>query len=196
VLAAGAGSRFGARTKPLAELEGRPLLAHVVAAAVAADVSAVHVVVGHDGDAVAAAARAAGDVVVVPNPDHAEGQATSLIAGLASAEASGAEVVVVLLADEPDVTPAAIAAVTRTVAPGGAEAARARYDDGVGHPVAFARRLLPRLRREVAGDRGARDVLARIDVEEVAVPGPRPADLDRPEDLRERARDEVRRGRR
>jgi molybdenum cofactor cytidylyltransferase len=193
VLAAGTGSRFGG-TKPVADLEGRPLVAHVVAAAVAAGVDAVHVVVGHDGGAVAAAARDAADVEVVDNPAYAAGQATSLRAGLASAEAADADVAVVLLADEPDVTPDAIAAVTAAIAIGGDAgdvgpvAARARYDDAPGHPVAFARSVFSRLRDEVGGDRGARDVLAGLDVVDVPVAGRRPRDLDRPEDLERRRR--------
>jgi molybdenum cofactor cytidylyltransferase len=193
VLAAGTGSRFGG-TKPVADLEGRPLVGHVVAAAVAAGVDAVHVVVGHDAEAVAAAAQDAADVEVVHNPGYAAGQATSLQAGLVSAEAAGADVAVVLLADEPDVTPEAIAAVTDAIAVGGGAdltgpiAARARYDDASGHPVAFARSVFGRLRDEVGGDRGARDVLAGLDVHEVPVAGRRPRDLDHPEDLERRRR--------
>jgi molybdenum cofactor cytidylyltransferase len=159
-----------------------------VAAAVAAGVDAVHVVVGHDGEVVAAAANEAGEVAVVHNPAYASGQASSLHAGLVSAEAAGADVAVVLLADEPDVTPEAIAAVADATGAGQAAAARARYDDAAGHPVAFARSVFGRLHDEVAGDRGARDVLADLDVVEVPVAGRRPRDLDRPEDLEQRRR--------
>jgi molybdenum cofactor cytidylyltransferase len=188
VLAAGTGSRFGS-TKPLAEIDGRPLIDHVVTAAIAAQVDAVHVVVGHDADAVAAAARAAGAAEVVVNARFAAGQSTSLAAGLAGAQAAGADAAVVLLADEPDVSAHAIAAVAAAVTgDDDVEAARARYDDAPGHPVAFSRAVLGRLRREVTGDRGARDVLAHLEVREVRIAGPRPRDLDRPEDLAERTR--------
>jgi molybdenum cofactor cytidylyltransferase len=64
----------------------------------------------------------------------------------------------------------------------GATAARARYDDAPGHPVAFSRAAFGRL-LSVEGDRGARDLLADLGVVEVVVPGPRPRDVDTPDDL-------------
>jgi molybdenum cofactor cytidylyltransferase len=180
VLAAGRATRFGA-TKQTADLDGRPLIGHVVAAAHAAAVDEVLVVVGHDAEAVAAGAASGGTVTAVTNPDFAHGQATSLAAGLRAAAGTAAEVAVVLLADEPDVTATAIGAVAAAVT-GPVTAARARYDDAVGHPVAFARSVWPRL-TALRGDRGARDVLADLGVEEVAVAGRRPHDLDTPEAL-------------
>lgn len=186
VLAAGRATRFGA-TKQVAELDGVPLVTRVVAAARgASSVDAVQVVVGHDADAVAAAARSAGPVEVVVNPAHAVGQSTSLRAATVSAAAAGAEVLVVLLADEPDVTAEAIDLVVASVDDGGL-AARARYDDGVGHPVAFAGAAFDRL-LTVEGDRGARDLLTELDVREVPVVGSRPPDLDTPGDLAARQR--------
>jgi molybdenum cofactor cytidylyltransferase len=185
VLAAGSATRFGA-TKQLAELDTRPLVTHVVDAALAARADVVVVVVGHDGDRVAAAAAEAGPVMVVANPDHLAGQSTSLRTGIAAAQRAAAEVAVVLLADEPDVSVAAIDAVISAVADG-APAARAGYEDGPAHPVAFARRTFEAL-LEVAGDRGARDLLADLGVNEVPVAGPRPGDLDTPADLEARRR--------
>jgi molybdenum cofactor cytidylyltransferase len=187
VLAAGHGERFGA-TKQLAEVDGLPLVGHVVATAHAAGVGRVLVVVGHEGDAVATAAARGGDLEVVDNPDHADGQSTSLRAGiLAASRHPDAEVAVVLLADQPGIT----ADVVRTVAAAvlqGPEAARASYADGPGHPVAFARRVWPRL-TEVTGDAGARHLLAELEIAEVPVGGRVPGDVDTPRDL-----DELRRG--
>lgn len=186
VLAAGRASRFGA-TKQLVEVAGRPMVARVVATAhTARRVDAVHLVVGHDAAAVADAARRAGPVHVVVNEGHAEGQASSLRAGIASATDAGAAVAVVLLADEPDVAAAVVDAVVGKVA-AGAPAARARYREGPGHPVAFAVGVFDRL-RGVTGDRGARDLLDDLDVREVAVDAARPDDVDTPEDLARRTR--------
>ncbi len=183
VLAAGSASRFGT-TKQLAELDGQPLVARVVTAALAADhVDAVHLVVGHDGDAVTAAARrAGGELEVVVNADHAAGQATSLRAGVVSAEAAGAVGVVVLLADEPQVPAQAIDRVAAAVRAGSADAVRARYEDAAGHPVGFRRAVFDQL-RAVTGDRGARDLLATLSVVEIPVAGRRPRDIDTPDDL-------------
>jgi CTP:molybdopterin cytidylyltransferase MocA len=181
VLAAGQGRRFGA-TKQVAEVDGLPLVAHAVQVAHAAGIGRVLVVVGHDAEAVATAARRGGPVEVVVNPDPADGQSTSLRAGIAAAGAVGADdVAVVLLADQPGVGAGVVRDVVGAIE-GDVEAARARYDDGAGHPVAFARRVWPRL-TGVTGDRGARDLLADLATVEVAVSGVAPRDVDRPDDL-------------
>lgn len=194
VLAAGSARRFGA-TKQLARWRGRTLVEQVVAtASSASSVDRVVVVVGHDGAAVAAVVSRwsdggtpeVGGVEVVANPDHMAGQASSLRVGLAAAEAHGAAAVVVLLADEPEVTPAAVDAVVAALG-GEVVAARAAYDDGVGHPVALAASTLARLRAQVRGDRGAGPLLADLGVVEVPVAGVRPRDVDHPADLPTRA---------
>jgi len=177
VLAAGAGARFGA-TKQLAPLDGRPLVAHVVATACAAGLDPVHVVVGHDAERVAAAVPGA---VVVDNAAAADGQATSLAAAVTAATGTDATVLVVLLADEPGVTTTAIAAVVAAQA-GGATVARAVYDDRPGHPVAFDRSVWAQL-LEVTGDRGAQQLFDRLPVTPVRVAGPAPTDIDTPADL-------------
>lgn len=175
VLAAGGGRRFGG-TKQLVELADRPLIAHVVAAARDGGVDEVVVVVGHDASAVAQAARAEHDVRIVDTPAVAAGQSASLGAGVAAALDLDAEVVVVLLADQPEVAPAAVQAAAAAVRDG-ASVARLRYEDGPGHPVAFARRVLARL-TELRGDRGARGLLDELGVVEVAWGGAAPVDLD------------------
>jgi molybdenum cofactor cytidylyltransferase len=179
VLAAGRATRFGA-PKQLVEVDGLPLVAHAVRTAGAAGLAPVLVVVGHEGDAVAAAALRGGEVQVVENPDHAAGQSTSLRVGLEAAAGTDAEVAVVLLADQPGIDPTLVRAVVAAV--GGAEAARARYDDGPGHPVALARSVWPRA-AAVSGDRGARDLLRELEVVEVVVAGAAPRDVDHPADL-------------
>ena len=175
VLAAGGGRRFGG-TKQLALLGGRALVGHVVAAAAAGGAEQVVVVVGQDAPAVTQAARDQQPVHVVPTPDVAAGQAASLVAGIEAAVTLDAEVVVVLLADQPEVAPEAVRAVTAAVR-GGAPVARVRYHDGPGHPVAFAARVLGRL-GALRGDRGARELLGELGVVEVAWDGPAPVDLD------------------
>ncbi len=181
VLAAGAGSRFPG-TKQVAEVDGLPLVAHAVATAHASEIDRVLVVVGHDGEEVARAAGRGGAVQVIWNPDHRHGQSSSLRAGIdAASELEGVEVVVILLGDQPHVSPEAVRGVTAAVR-GGAEAARARYDDGPGHPVALARRVWPRIVR-VEGDVGARTILPTLALTHVRVPGRAPVDVDTTSDL-------------
>ncbi len=84
---------------------------------------------------------------------------------------------VLLLGDQPGVTPEAVAALLA----GRGEAALAvcRYDDGRGHPFAFGRAVFGEL-AELHGDKAVWKLLERRpeDVAEVAVPGPVPLDVD------------------
>lgn len=178
VLAAGRAARFGA-TKQLAEVAGRPLVLHVVDTARRAGLDPVLVVVGHDAARVRAVLPA--DVDAVDNPAFADGQASSLRAGVAAATRTDAGALVVLLADQPGVTVEAVQAVVAAHETGRL-VARASYDDRPGHPVLFDRSVWPAL-AEVTGDAGARQLLDRLSVAEVDVPGPCPPDVDHPEDL-------------
>jgi choline kinase len=74
ILAAGAGSRLRdvAPVKPLVEVGGMSLIRHALAALAAAGVARATIVVGHEGEAVAASARAGAiPVDIVTNPDWA-----------------------------------------------------------------------------------------------------------------------------
>ena len=125
VLAAGEGRRFGG-PKQLASLAGRPLLAHVVAAARAA-LDPVVVVLGARASEVRAGVALDG-VRVVECDEWAEGMSASLRCGLGALP--GASAVIVLLADQPRVTPEVVRAVLAAGAP-----ARAAYGGVPGHPV-------------------------------------------------------------
>lgn len=187
VLAAGRGERFTAGTKQLATVAGRSLVGHAVATARSAGIERVAVVVGHDGEAVAEAARMQDpDVQIVDNPDHRTGQASSLTAGIvAVARDERVRIAVVLLADQPGIGPETVRAVVAAVRDG-APAARASYADAPGHPAAFSRGVFDRL-TAVEGDQGARHLLDELDVAHVLVAGPLPRDIDTVADL-ERAR--------
>lgn len=180
VLAAGVGQRFGSATKQLAVLDGKPLVRHGVDAALAAGVDEVVVVLGHAADAIEAVLPPDPRVRTVTNPRYAEGQSTSVVAGIASLD-DDTGTAIVLLADQPGVSPRAIQAVVDAVEQG-ADVARADYDDQASHPVAFAREVWPSL-RQLRGDAGARQLLSRFDIESVPIPGPAPRDIDEPVDL-------------
>jgi len=178
VLAAGRSTRFDG-LKQLAEIEGRPLVAHAVDAARQGGLDPVLVVLGHAAPMVEAALPVG--AVPVLNPRYAEGQATSLIAGVEAADTAGADALVVLLADQPGIDPTAVEAVATALA-AGSPVVRATYDDRPGHPVGFARSTWARL-LELTGDEGARQVIDELSPRDVPVAGPCPADIDTADDL-------------
>lgn len=160
MLAAGAATRFGA-PKQLADLDGMPLLEHVLRTMTAAPVGRVVVVLGAGADEVAMAVDLHGAEPVVC-ARWEEGQSASLACGLA--ELAGCEAVVVTLGDQPRVSPDAIRRVIS--ARNGAAAVRATYNGTPGHPVLLERELFAQL-RNVSGDKGARNLLLSVNVLDV-----------------------------
>lgn len=179
MLAAGSSRRLG-RPKQLLEVDGRPLLQHVIDAAAAAGPVQLVVVLGHAEREIRAAIALPSGAVVVVNPDFATGQASSLRVCMGALSGSVNRAVVVL-GDQPRVTPKAIRAVAEALGP----IARATYGGVPSHPVAFDRALWPEL-AAVEGDRGAREVLIAHAREVVAVEmgGDPPGDVDTDEDYR------------
>lgn len=104
VLAAGRGKRFGAASKLLADVDGRPVLRHVVEAALAARLDPVIVVLGAGAEAGLQALAGLDDarLRVVFNPGWKSGKASSIETGL-RAVPSDAPGVVALLGDMPRV---------------------------------------------------------------------------------------------
>jgi len=156
VLAAGRSSRMGAH-KLLLPLGGRALVTYAVAAACASMADPVVVVLGHDADRVRAA-LAQGRYRTVTNAAYGEGMATSLRAGLAALPpVAGA---IVILADQPLMTAAAMDAVIAEARRHPGAVVRAAYEGRAGHPVCFPARLFPEL-LAATGDEGGRAVLGR-----------------------------------
>ncbi len=181
ILAAGRGSRMG-RTKQLLPLEGRPVLAHVIAAARGARVDEVVVVLGYDAASIRDALGPVEGVRFVDNPDFGRGQSSSLSLGLDALDARS-RAAVVLLGDQPSVTSSDIDRVVDSFFAGEALAARAVYENAgkelQGHPTVLGRALWDEI-RALGGDRGAREVLLRHGeaVMRVALERPVPPDLD------------------
>jgi nicotine blue oxidoreductase len=178
VLAAGEGSRFGG-PKQLAELDRRPLLEHVlITLAAVPAVERTVVVLGARADEIRARVDLHGAEPLVCE-SWVEGQAASLRAGLTALDdVDGA---LILLGDQPGITPAAIEAVLAHF--DGTRPLRAVYDGTPGHPVVMPRALIPRA-LELQGDEGARELLEisgvrRIEVGHLC----EPADVDTPADL-------------
>jgi CTP:molybdopterin cytidylyltransferase MocA len=188
VLAAGAGTRFGATPKQLATLGDRPLLQWAIDAQTAVDpelVSPVIVVLGSCAEQVRPEIEF-GRAQAVVCTDWESGQSASLRLGLRALD--GAERVIVTLGDAPLVSSELIARFAQEPDPG---PLRAVYDGRPGHPVALGREQIRTL-LGVDGDRdeGARALLrgART-IEAGHLCSGR--DVDTPEDLEE-VRDEAR----
>ena len=182
VLAAGAARRFGGG-KLLAEVGGRPLILHVLGNLADAPVDEKIVVVGADAEGVRAACAPFG-VRVVENPEWAEGQSTSVRAGILAC-GQEARAAAVLLGDQPLVGKGAIEKLVGAFE-GGARVAVATYGGKRRNPVLFAREFWPVLLDELSGDEGARSVLRRHADLVVEVPCDavaEPSDVDTREDL-------------
>ena len=152
ILAAGAGTRYGPAPKLLAELDGQPLLDHVVVAARAArSVDRIVVVLGAHADAVRGGADLAG-AEVVECAQWEQGQAASLRCGLGAL--TGAGRVLVLVGDQPRVSAAAIDRLA-----GEPPGSRAAYGGSPGHPAVLDGALMAKA-ATLEGDRGLRDVVA------------------------------------
>ena len=181
VLAAGAGSRFGGG-KLRASLDGRPLVRHVIDAAVAAGLDPVVVVVP-PGDAFAGLDL--GPARSVTNPQPQEGLSSSVRIGLRALEGDAVDAAVILPGDQPRVRSEVIERLVAAAAQrAGTPFIVPRYrDDAAPNPI-LARRSIWRLADELAGDRGFGPVLAAHPelVGHVPVDGTNP-DVDTVEDL-------------
>ncbi|MEK0082780.1 NTP transferase domain-containing protein [Benzoatithermus flavus] len=184
VLAAGQSRRMGGPNKLLLPIAGKPMVRHVVEAAVASRAAPVIVVLGHQQHEIRQALRGL-KVQFVHNPDHAEGLSTSLKAGLAAvpAEADGA---VVCLGDMPRVSAGLIDRLIGAFNPIERRAIVVPTRHGKrGNPVLWGRAYFPEM-QAVAGDVGARhligrhaDAVAEVETEDDAAL----LDIDTPEAL-------------
>jgi molybdenum cofactor cytidylyltransferase len=189
VLAAGRGTRMAGQNKLLAEIGGTPIVRRSVEAALASRAARVIVVTGHDAASVRNALRGL-DVVIVHNPDYAEGLSTSLRKGIASVPAE-MEAALIVLGDMPFVTPQLIDALSA------AQEADAEalivvpvYDGKRGKPVLWHRSLFAEL-QGIEGDKGARDLFSRYERRLVEIPVTDDAvliDIDTAEELKRYAR--------
>lgn len=177
VLAAGAGTRFHpSRSKLLAELDGRPLLEHAIAAQTEVmALERVVVVLGARAEEIRSAVHfGRADVVVCE--DWGRGPSASLKAGLAAVR--NADKVIVTLGDMPLMSAALVSrfvdAPPRT---------RAIYDGRPGHPVVLGPGELVALQGGDGESVGAREL---VDGGHVIECGDSPCrlDIDTPEDLR------------
>jgi molybdenum cofactor cytidylyltransferase len=134
------------------------------------------VAIGGAADDVRASVDLSGAEVVI-NDAYGEGCSSSIAAALAVVD-ERCDVLVLMLGDQPGVTAGTVR--TLLAGRGNAELAVCRYDDGRGHPIAFARSMFPAL-ADLHGDKGVWKLVDRLG-EDVAIEGEIPRDVDTPED--------------
>ena len=175
VLGAGGSKRLG-RPKQLLPYAGGTLLGHVVGVARECAFDQLVVAIGGAADEVRARVDLRGAEVVV-NEAYGEGCSSSIAAALKVVDPR-CDVLVLMLGDQPGVTADTVAALL--AGRGDAELAVCRYDDGRGHPIAFARSMFAKL----AGLHGDKGVWRLVDqgAQDVRIAGPVPRDVDTLED--------------
>ena len=179
VLAAGGSRRLG-EPKQLLPYGSGTLLDHTLETARASGFDQLIVALGGSSERVRSRVDlSAADVV--ENPDFGEGCSSSISAGLSAIDPRS-DLMVLMLGDQPGVTPA----IVRALIAGCDEdtvLAACLYDDGRGHPLAFGRTLFGDL-RELHGDKAVWKLMDRAadEVVDIRVPGPIPRDVDTRED--------------
>jgi molybdenum cofactor cytidylyltransferase len=178
VLGAGGSSRLG-RPKQLLPYGEATLLDHTVATARACSFDQIVVPIGGAADDVRTTVDLSG-VKVVVNYAFGKGCSSSIAAAIGAVDPR-CEILVLMLGDQPGVTPETIAALL--AGRGDAPLAVCRYDDGRGHPLAFDRSTFAGL-TDLHGDKGVWRLLDERagEVVEIRIPGPIPLDVDTPED--------------
>ena len=174
VLAAGGSSRLG-QPKQLLPYQGTTLLGRVLDNARACGFDQLLVVLGGSAGEVRAKVDLRG-ARVVENRDYEEGCSSSIAAALPAVDPR-ADVLVLMLGDQPEVTPTAVR--TLLARRHGAPLAVSRYQDGIGHPFAFGRAVFDQL-AELHGDKGIWKLLDQraAEVAEVRQHGCVPRDVD------------------
>lgn len=166
VLAAGRSARLG-RPKQLLELEGRPLLQHVIDAVAESSVDEIIVVLGHEAHRIERSIVLPPHARVVVNPSFGQGQSTSVRYGL-DAVSRDADAAVFLVGDQPRITREIIDQVIQAWRESPLPATRAFFNGTPGHPVVVARSNWDAFKAS-RGDTGGREAMdaGAVDVLEV-----------------------------
>ena len=148
---------------------GETFFDRVTRTLVEAGVSDIVVVVGAGADAIRAKVRPVSSVRIVDNPDHEQGQLTSLLAGLRALDTEAASAVLVTLIDVPLVSAETVRKLIAAQRASGAPIVRPVSSGRHGHPVIFGRALFGDFQRADPA-RGAKPVVRAHASEIIEVP--------------------------
>ena len=166
LLAAGTSTRYGGTNKLLEDVEGEPMVRRAAETLLDAGLDPLVVVLGYEGDRVRAALSDLGDesdvdLVIVDNPDYADGQSTSVAVGV-SALPEGVDAAVFALGDMPWVQPESVERLVDAYLADAGTALAAAFDGDRGNPVLWDARHFEALASQ-SGDVGGRDLLLSTD---------------------------------
>src|SRR5579885_479851 len=155
ILAAGTSSRMGEeRNKLLLPLHHRPVLAHVIEAVLGSRAHPLVLVLGYQAREVRAHIQRElkeGELEVIENPDYAQGQSTSMKAGLrallSGAHQNELDSVIFLLGDQPMITSSMIDKLIALKEESGKRIVLPLYQGQRGNPVIFSLDLAPELQQ-------------------------------------------------
>ena len=157
LLSAGASTRMG-QPKQLLPYHGRTLLRHAAETAVASGCAPVVLVTGAVHEELLA--EIAGlPIQAVRNMNWATGMASSIQTGLAAVGPAQPCAVLIMLTDQPLVTPALLRQLVAQQQQTQAPIVAAAYGDTLGVPAVFTRALLPEL-LQLQGQQGAARLIA------------------------------------
>ncbi len=168
ILAAGGSTRLGS-PKQLLPAFGTTLLRHAAVTALGSALGRVTVVLGAWAEECTRALEGL-EVDITVNAEWESGMGSSIAAGMAALSPGNPESVLIMLCDQPAVTPATLHALHDHLAETGADAVASWYHDVPGPPVIFTGRCFPEL-RSLRGPEGARTLFARHPPEMVDFPG-------------------------
>jgi molybdenum cofactor cytidylyltransferase len=184
VLAAGRSSRMGPRNKLLEHIEGKPMVARVVGAAIASGVEPVIVVTGFEAGRIQEALRGLGAAFAY-NADFDRGMSSSIKAGLAAlpGDCDGA---LILLGDMPEIAASDLEALISAFGKKEREAICVPVRDGrPGNPVLWSSSYFAEI-VQLNGDAGAKQLIAQHRSHVIEVPVRSDGifvDVDTPADL-------------
>lgn len=159
LLAAGRSTRMGRENKLLSQVDGKPMVAAVVAMLRKCPLDGIVVVLGHQAEEVRGALPAS-RLKFVENKQFRDGLAGSIRCGV-EALGDDADAALIMLADMPLVQPQTIASLITALRPEeGRTIALPRYRGKRGNPVLFARQHFDEL-QALEGDEGAKKLLVK-----------------------------------